>query len=361
MTSLPLLPLPEACPPLHNVSWRYHIPRIIWFAVKNASEELPAHLVLDFLPRNAQWRTMVVGNRDKDNFIDTVFNGTRVQWMYNAIHPSLGAAKADIWRYAALWCYGGFYLDFDANMKTSLDDIVQANDTLIMGEDGTTFFDYFRAEFALSDNATFRGGADSTMHIDLQPYITSHDPNTGWPRFFHNRFILNWAIFSTPRSPIWTRTMTNIFKILWSEHIRESVVAMTTSHAKYLLLLFCTCFPLTFSVRQLLLERTPGFRPRVCAADFREYGGRCKAMSTSHDRTHYRSVIKKTTAPELLRTYKYNATSAVGWVEGWTVMAHVGGKSVFMVRGGVKVRFTPQSVRGGRCVWFVPLDRLFFF
>ncbi len=25
----------------------------------------------------------------------------------------LGAAKADIWRYAVLWCYGGAYIDDD--------------------------------------------------------------------------------------------------------------------------------------------------------------------------------------------------------------------------------------------------------
>jgi len=344
MQSLPQFPLNETCPPLHNVTWRHQIPRLIWLAVKNASDDLPGHLLNDFLPRNAPWRVMVVGNAEKDRFIDTVWNGTRVQWMYHAIHPTLGAAKADLWRYATLWCYGGFYLDFDANMKTPLDDIVQANDTLILGEDGSTFVDYFRAEFKLSNNATFGGGGVNTTAAPgtatesfLHPYVTGRDPATGWPLFFHNRFLVNWAIFSSPRNLLWTRSLENIFAILWSEHVREPVVAMTTSFAKYLLLLFCTCYPVTTSARQLLLESAAGFRPRVCGIDFREYGGRCKAISTSNDHSHYRSVLKKATAPELLRAYAYNATRAVNWLEGWTIMAHGGGKAVFVVHNGVKV------------------------
>lgn len=404
--NLPLLPSDDFLqrtldPVLLQVGRRHNIPRILWIAVKNASEVLPSHLVHDLFRKNDLWKVVIFGNKEKDAFIDDIWNGTRVQWMYHLIHPNLGAAKADIWRYAALYCYGGFYIDYDANMKVKLDDIIQVNDTLILAEDGTVFFDYFRTEFKLSNNATFAKHHPLRLPLSLpsdtttavRPYVTGYDPATGWPQFFHNRFLLNWAIFAAPKNPAMVRSMENMALILWSEFMREPVVAFTTSYAKYLLLLFCTYYPLTTSIRELLLENnTPGFNPRISNVDFREYGGKCKAMNTAHDTSHYRSVIKKTVAPDLLHTYAtgqgtstytgplsgsglandlangprtgprtgtaaagtgslgrnhtdhytrvvggYNLTNAVRWIEGWTVMAHLGGKAIFAIARGVKV------------------------
>lgn len=53
-----------------------HIPRILWLAVKNSSEELPSHM-LELFARNKDWQVNIVGNEDKDRFIDTVFSNTR--------------------------------------------------------------------------------------------------------------------------------------------------------------------------------------------------------------------------------------------------------------------------------------------
>ena len=46
-----------------------------------------------------------------------VFFNTSVLWAYNLINPELGAAKADIWRMAVLWKYGGVYIDADATVN----------------------------------------------------------------------------------------------------------------------------------------------------------------------------------------------------------------------------------------------------
>jgi mannosyltransferase OCH1-like enzyme len=85
------------------------IPKMIWIAVKDSKQELPSHLH-ELFKRNPDWKIHIVGNNEKDLFIDTVFNNTSVQWAYHMINPALGAARADIWRYAALWLYGGFYI-----------------------------------------------------------------------------------------------------------------------------------------------------------------------------------------------------------------------------------------------------------
>ena len=74
------------------------------------------------------------GNHEKDLFIDTVFSGTSIQWAYNAINPKLGAAKADVWRYAVMWCYGGFYMDYDSDFGVLLDDAILPTDTLLVAQ-----------------------------------------------------------------------------------------------------------------------------------------------------------------------------------------------------------------------------------
>ena len=54
------------------------------------------------------------------NFMDTIFNGTKVQWLLNLINLLLDPMKADIWRYSILWIYGGVYMDTDADKRSPL-------------------------------------------------------------------------------------------------------------------------------------------------------------------------------------------------------------------------------------------------
>jgi hypothetical protein len=160
------------------------IPRIIWVAVANSSEELPGTLI-DVLKRNSGWTVKVYGNEEKDTFISSVFAGTRVEWAYNMLNPRLGAAKADIWRYATLYVYGGFYIDEDSSMRVLLDDIIKPSDTLIVGEDGTGYYDYFRKDFKLSDNVTF--SKHKTFGQTTLKYITGNSTKTGYPIFFDGK------------------------------------------------------------------------------------------------------------------------------------------------------------------------------
>jgi hypothetical protein len=41
--------------------------------------------------RNHGWLIKAVGNDEKDLFMNTVFNNTRIQWAYNIINPALYA------------------------------------------------------------------------------------------------------------------------------------------------------------------------------------------------------------------------------------------------------------------------------
>ena len=50
--------------------------------------------------------------------------GTSVEWAYNLIRtPPYFASKADLWRYAVMYTYGGMYLDDDSDIRTPLDEV----------------------------------------------------------------------------------------------------------------------------------------------------------------------------------------------------------------------------------------------
>ncbi len=51
-----------------------------------------------------------------------------------------GAFKCDFWRYAALYLYGGVYMDMDMELLVPLDDFIEPNDTLISVKDLRHFF-----------------------------------------------------------------------------------------------------------------------------------------------------------------------------------------------------------------------------
>lgn len=120
--SWPILPnsLPKV--DLFNQSLGKYIPQKLWIAVKSKEDALPGHLT-EFFNRNKDWEVNICDNKCKDDFMSTVFGNTKVYWAYSMINPLVGAAKADIWRYSALYTYGGVYLDDDSDIKTPLDEV----------------------------------------------------------------------------------------------------------------------------------------------------------------------------------------------------------------------------------------------
>jgi hypothetical protein len=46
-----------------------------------------------------------------------------------------GAAKADLWRYAALYSFGGIYMDDDSYIGKVFETILQPNDQLVLAHE----------------------------------------------------------------------------------------------------------------------------------------------------------------------------------------------------------------------------------
>jgi len=64
----------------------------------------------------------------KDNYNDTIYK------CYKKL--KVGASKADLWRYCILYKYGGVYLDMDATIVRSLDEIIKEDDQCIITREG---------------------------------------------------------------------------------------------------------------------------------------------------------------------------------------------------------------------------------
>lgn len=111
-------------PPAFDTSYNKYIPRNIWIAVKDRNDDLAGHLK-EFFKRNDQWKVNVCDNQCKDEFMNATFPDTSLLWAYHTINPLVGAARADLWRYAVLYMNGGLYLDDDSDIKVPLDEVTK--------------------------------------------------------------------------------------------------------------------------------------------------------------------------------------------------------------------------------------------
>jgi mannosyltransferase OCH1-like enzyme len=115
--------IPSILPVLNsNVSYVHHIPRTLWIAVKDRNDPLPPHLK-ELFDRNPTWTVRICDNVCKDEFMANEFFNTSVSAVYHIINPLVGAARADVWRYAVLFTYGGVYLDDDSDIRVPLDEV----------------------------------------------------------------------------------------------------------------------------------------------------------------------------------------------------------------------------------------------
>ncbi len=170
------------------------VPRHLWIAVRNRSEELNVQMP-GLFERNPNWFVHVEGNYEKDLFMNETFANTSLLWAYHILSHQVGAAKADIWRYAVLWTYGGAYIDDDSDMKVPLDKVIEPLDSLIVSyeQNGFNGDRCYIPKYHLSD-----------------VYVYEKNNTARNLNVFYGKILLNWAIISAPRHPIITRTIENL-------------------------------------------------------------------------------------------------------------------------------------------------------
>ena len=273
--------------------------------------------------------------------MDTVFGNTAFSWAYRLVN--VWAFKADIWRYCVLYTFGGVYLDDDSDMKMPLDDIVKKSDHLIMSEEGANGFGQcYESDFHLSDLAVSKWNKTAVTAVDPQ-YFQGFD-DTGFPIFFHGHTLVNWGIFIVPRHPLMHETLKNIVAVIKAEFSQKSVIHFTRWDPPHKLGLCSTTFILTYTLRDLLLKgyfqgvagigrKNSSMKhlfPRISVSDYKEYGGKCKAIWTGGDPNHYAKRMKSN--PQLLSTYGHiDVETIIHRLNGKVVMGEGKSKSIYFV------------------------------
>ena len=79
------------------------IPKQVWIAVRNISDDLPKHYFdrdstsnqksrgFGFLSRNKNWKVHFCDNAAKDKFMAETFANTSLLWAYSVLNPAIGA------------------------------------------------------------------------------------------------------------------------------------------------------------------------------------------------------------------------------------------------------------------------------
>jgi hypothetical protein len=129
------------------------IPHHLWIAVKdNASSYLEWPNIKDEIALNPTWSIHVCDNTDKDSFMEQFFEGTSLLWSYKNINPVIaGASKADIWRYAMLYVYGGVYIDSDSQLRKPLSEVIKPSDEMVVACENN----HFDGDWCYSPNSEF--------------------------------------------------------------------------------------------------------------------------------------------------------------------------------------------------------------
>lgn len=264
-----------------NTTHEYRIPRHLWVAVPDVKEGLNYQLPALF-ERNPLWEVHVEGNEEKDIFMNTYFQNTSLLWAYHAIHPAAGAAKADIWRYAVLWTYGGVYIDDDSDMKVTLESAIKDNDTLIVAFESNGFNGdvCYIPRFKLSDASTFKNNS-TRKNMDI----------------FHSRILLNWALMASPYHPVIKRVMENLVDVIRHEYFYDPVIRHLHAAPRWSLVM-CSTGPSLFtaSAREIIFENPLGaIQYKLADVDFRDFGGRFKAVRVRvvDNPKHYMNMHKK--------------------------------------------------------------------
>jgi len=122
-----------------------HITRNIWLGFKNipkSESELHPH-IKDFIDRarNQSWNVYMLGHEEQLQFLQTYYPNSSLVWAYQTIHSQVGVSACDLWRYAALYAFGGLYMDDDSDIQTDLEDAIHPEDQLILTQEGNTYHD----------------------------------------------------------------------------------------------------------------------------------------------------------------------------------------------------------------------------
>ena len=256
------------------------IPKNLWITMK----EIPQYSELDYNVRgvieiNQDWEIHLTDDYAMNKFMNETFANTSLLWAFHMINPKLGASKADIWRVAVLWRYGGVYIDADSHIYTPLSQAIQSNDEVIIGTEAHAYVNIYHQDFPLSK---------------VLPSET-----------FGNHNILQWLLMSAPFHPFFTRILENIVLAVKTQFLKKPVF-IDSYGALGETRLLATTGPLmvSASVYQVLAENPPGLSYRWAGKDYGMYHAVFKAFRMPANTDSY--IFKIRQGEDLLVDYYHS-------------------------------------------------------
>jgi len=113
--------LPARAPPKSDQK----IPRIIWMTVSNEQMKAgPFHynLLAEHFNKNPEYEWVASDDETSEKFMNS--KEVKPSWTQAYNSARNGAEKADIWRYAVMYKYGGVYMDTDMTAQKPLGEII---------------------------------------------------------------------------------------------------------------------------------------------------------------------------------------------------------------------------------------------
>jgi hypothetical protein len=119
-----LTPIPK--PPYDDDGHKKMIPSNWWISTVEIPSwnNMPKHLKSMIHPLEQKgWTIRFAGEPEMNAFMSYHFANTSLLWAYQMLHPSASVGLSDIWRIAALYVYGGVYMDDDSYFAGNLDKV----------------------------------------------------------------------------------------------------------------------------------------------------------------------------------------------------------------------------------------------
>ena len=102
-----------------------------------SSEHLESQEIRDSIEaikqRNRGWKIAIFTDDQQVDFIRDQYSSEVVD-VYNRLNPVYGAARADFFRYLAIYKYGGVYLDIKSTCSVPLSAILRSDDELLLAQ-----------------------------------------------------------------------------------------------------------------------------------------------------------------------------------------------------------------------------------
>lgn len=108
------------------------IPKLIWQTAKSKPHPNSHDLIKSFIDLNPDYEWLFMDDSRCEQFIRDHFNQEFYD-MYKSL--PFGVMRADVWRVAVVYVYGGVYVDTDCRCIKPINEWLKPEDSLIVGEE----------------------------------------------------------------------------------------------------------------------------------------------------------------------------------------------------------------------------------